>query len=299
MKTQRLLGLGLAGIAALSCSHGVSALIGGEADLRGKHPAVVCFLGGDTAGRRGVRCSAAKIGGEAFLTAAHCVVNYTTGALDQDFGSGRTLRLAAADTPKSPSEFRPVTVNRVSIHPDYLKGLESYVEYKKDTINGLAKAYSGKVLRGLIESLEKHQNLGSRFPDVAVISIVEKTPEIPVIEVDFSTLSAEDDVELAGYGCESGLDSQLTPKAYPFGRRKWGETQVIRVDEVNFYTYSERLRHGTPSLCPGDSGGPVIRGGKVVGVNGAIYGVKGEAQANSNMAAKLDTLESWLVALAK
>jgi hypothetical protein len=69
---------------------------------------------------------------------------------------------------------------------------------------------------------------------------------------------------------------------------------VIRVDSVNFYTFAHRMHPGAPSLCPGDSGGPVMRAGKIVGVHGTVYGLAREHGARSNMSVNLQTVQPWL-----
>ncbi len=106
-------------------------------------------------------------------------------------------------------------------------------------------------------------------------------------------MAAEEAVTLVGYGCAHLADRQDEQQRQPFGHRRWARTQVIRVDAVNFYSYAEHLRADAPSLCPGDSGGPVLRDGKVVGVHGTVYGIGSAGGAHSNMSVNLHALRTW------
>jgi hypothetical protein len=84
-------------------------------------------------------------------------------------------------------------------------------------------------------------------------------------------------------------------KRSAFGDRRWAESQVTRVDVINFHSYARRVRADAPTLCPGDSGGPVMYKGKVVGVHGAAFGLDTGGGARSNMAANLMELKRWQV----
>jgi Trypsin len=68
---------------------------------------------------------------------------------------------------------------------------------------------------------------------------------------------------------------------------------VIRADAVNFYTFAADLRPGSPTTCPGDSGGPVLKDGQVVGVHGSVYGLSARDAARSNMSVNLHPLAGW------
>jgi hypothetical protein len=67
----------------------------------------------------------------------------------------------------------------------------------------------------------------------------------------------------------------------------------LRVDPLNFYSFGRVMRTDAPSLCPGDSGGPVLRDGKAVGVHGTAHGAALRYGANSNMSVNLNSLMLW------
>lgn len=65
------------------------------------------------------------------------------------------------------------------------------------------------------------------------------------------------------------------------------------VDPVNFFSYAALMQSGAPSLCPGDSGGPVIRDGRVAGLHGTVYGVGLADGAHTNISVNLHGLRHW------
>jgi S1-C subfamily serine protease len=75
--------------------------------------------------------------------------------------------------------------------------------------------------------------------------------------------------------------------------RRSGRSRVIRVDAVNFYTDAGQRAAHAPSLCPGDSGGPVLHQGRVVGVHTVVFGLNRRHGARSNMAVNLAPLADW------
>jgi hypothetical protein len=232
-------------------------------------------------------CSATKIAARRFLTAAHCIADTATGTVADTFAAGRTIQLSNAIVPVS-SDLVNLPVIRAELHPDFEQALERFHTYKVKAIDEYRIRYSGIDLEKRIHKIESDNHFTQRHPDLAVVTVRELTPSIPTAGVDFAPLVAGEQVDLVGYGCETGLHG---PSASP-GRR-WGKTWVIRVDAVNFYTFAHQMRPGAPSLCPGDSGGPVMREGKVVGVLGTVYGLSEKLGARSNMSVNLQGYRAW------
>ena len=263
----------------------VLALLGGQVDTDEAFSAVVVLT------KEGApHCSATKIGPAAFLTAAHCVANIRTGDLDDAFRTGSRLPVSQRTAPRVPADFVGLTIERTVLHPGYEAALRRFHAYKEKKIQDYRQRYAGDDLAQRIRRLETDSHFTSRYPDVAILLVREATDGIPVIEIDCEPLRAGDRVQLVGYGYESLKHPALARQTHPFGRRNWGATQVIRVDPVNFYTYGGLMRAGMPSLSPGDSGGPVLRAGRVVGVHGTVYGLSHLDAARSNMSVNLSGL---------
>ncbi|EXJ15075.1 trypsin-like peptidase domain-containing protein [Imhoffiella purpurea] len=262
-----------------------AALLGGEPDSDERYAAVIAL--GD--GRR-LHCSATKIGDDRFLTAAHCVADTSKGGLDDAFRPGRRLFLSNRVSPVPSGDLLAVTVREVRLHASYLEALRRFYRYKEDKIRDFRERYSGEDLARRIRVVERDALFTSRFPDLAILRVREPTPGIPILPVDCGPLHAGDRVEIVGYGYESLQGMALARRMRPYGRRNRGFTRVIRVDPVNFYSYAGELHSGSPSLSPGDSGGPVLRDGRVVGVNGTVYGLSRLDMARSNMSVNLNGL---------
>jgi hypothetical protein len=269
------------------------ALIGGTPDDRGDYAAVVVLA----AGPRSV-CSATKIGPRRFLTAAHCVVDAVSATLRPAFEAGGQVRVSNALVPRDGGDFVVVEVVGTRLPPDYLDGLARFQAYRRERREVLAEVLSGAELERRMLMLSMRHHFSARFPDLAIVDVATATPAIPSLSVDLTPLHRDDAVTLVGYGCEhspSASDQTDADDDPPFGRRLAGRTRVIRADRVNVYTYARLMADGAPSLCPGDSGGAVLRDGQVVGVLGTVYGLTRRDAANSNMSVNLHSLRGWSV----
>ena len=273
------------GLVLLSVTVCAEALVDAELDESPQYPAVVVMLAGESK-----RCSATKIATRRFLTAAHCVADLSTGTPASAFAVDHPIRVSNAIIPAQ-RDFVLLHVERVDLHPEFERALERFQAYKEKITNGYREEHQGHELEQRIRNIESYNYFTSHYPDLSVVSVRESTPGIPIAGIDFKPLMAQDTVRLVGYGCEGGG----TPPISKHGRRHWGETQVIRVDPINFYTFAHQMRHGAPSLCPGDSGGPVMRAGKIVGVHGMAIGFSDQLGAHSNMSVNLIRYETWLL----
>ena len=263
----------------------VEAIIAAKLDDPPQYAAVVVIISGDSG-----QCSATKIAARRFLTAAHCVADTSTGMVASTFAAGRPIQVSNAVTPAL-RDLVLLHVERAELHPDFERALGRFYAYKEKIINEYREHYNGVDLELRIRRIESDNHFTARNPDLAVLSVRELTPGIPIARIDFAPLTAKEPVHLVGYGCEAGRDVPLASK---YGRRRWGETRVIRIDPVNFYTFAYQMLPGSPSLCSGDSGGPVMRAGKIVGVHGTVYGLSGKIGARSNMSVNLRAYKAWL-----
>ncbi len=267
----------------------VSALIDGTLDDARRYKAVVVLVAGASR-----RCTATKIAPRRFLTAAHCVANTSQGKVDQTFAPGSKIRVSNMLVPVGPTDFLQLHVERAHLPPEFEQALERLFAYQQKRIRQYRERYTGVELEQRVRHVKSQNHITSRIPDLAIVQVREHSPKIPQARIDFGALAADEPVRLVGYGCERFEKRKGQGGVPPPNRRKWGETRVIRVDPVNFYTFARRMRPGAPSLCPGDSGGPVMRAGKVVGVHGTVYGLARKHGARSNMSVNLRTVQPWL-----
>jgi hypothetical protein len=265
------------------------ALIDATLDDARRYEAVVILVAGASR-----RCTATKIAPLRFLTAGHCVANSSRGAVDDTFAPGSELRVSNVLAPASPADFLRLHVKRVHLPTEFEQALKRLRAYQEKLIGQYREKYSGAELKRRVRHVKSQNHFTAHVPDLAIVEVRERSPNIPLARVDFAPLAKDESVHLVGYGCEHFGKKSSQRGAISLSRRKWGETRVIRVDPVNFYTFARRMRPGAPSLCPGDSGGPVMRDGKVVGVHGTVYGITRTHGARSNMSANLRSVQPWL-----
>jgi hypothetical protein len=266
------------------------ALIGGEPDRDERYAAVVQIIGeGDSR----QRCSATKIGEQRFLTAAHCVMDMDSGLLHPTHQPGGSFRITNAVSPKTEADFIAVRTTATLIPPAFRAGLEELIAVRAQRIAQLKQKYAGGELVWHISRLKAKHVLTTRFPDVAVIEVDRPTPTIATAVLDLASSLEGASVTLVGYGCRSLEAWREGSKSPNYDERRWADTQVVRVDAINFYSYAGRTRADAPSLCPGDSGGPVMHNGKVVGVHGAAFELDTAGGPRSNMAVNLSELRRW------
>lgn len=178
-----------------------------------------------------VGCTITKVGPKQFITAAHCVN-----------GREKSISLNFQD-------FR----GRVKVHSAHL-----HASWLKDCkINRC----TGKEVGG------PYMTPGRS--DVAFYNVVEETPAIPVINVNFNELSMDTEVAMVGAGCTRRVEPQGN------GKMRYALTRLIswealihehslygKIAEVtgqsNWITPGYQVSHSNASLCPGDSGGPLL-----------------------------------------
>lgn len=214
-------------------------------------------------------CTVSKVGPRHILTAAHCVQERGGTGIKASFLPGASLQVSDLRSLErgggSADAYRWVTVESTTMNPDWLVGLEP------DEVQVLDWPHP---------------------PDVAVVVLDQASAEviadIPEATVDLTRVADGDGVWIMGYGCESGVQGE---DPYPTGdkRLKVHRTvaqgwSVLDHPGANIHADSQGPVYAgyviTPgqaqvssgaSLCPGDSGGPVVRADgeyrHIVGVN--------------------------------
>jgi hypothetical protein len=278
----------LTALVLLGLSGQLQALIGGQPDLEGRFGSVVSVRTDP-----GQRCTATKIGVRHFLTAAHCVIDIPSGALAGAFQPGGQVLVSNWPEPSGAAAYQTLTVTQTHLPASFAAALERLHAYQEGRIADFRARYSGEDLERRIRRVYADSHIMARFPDLAIVEVDGETPSIPVAPVDLNPLASGAEVVLVGYGCERVADLAAGRLGSGPVRRIWGLSRVIRVDAVNFYTFAGDLQAGTPTTCPGDSGGPVLKDGRVVGVHGTVYGLSRRDSARSNMSVNLHSLADW------
>lgn len=177
-------------------------------------------------------CTITKVGPKQFISAAHCI--------------GKSL-------PSLSLSFRGfngrVNVNSFHVHPSWIKDCWSSFRCTGHEV-GSPRMTPGRA-------------------DVVYINVKEETPGIPVIPVHFEELAIGTDVTMVGAGCTRNVE----PGGY--GKMRYATTSLIAPDglthehslykeiyevtgQSNWITSGIAADRRNASLCPGDSGGPLL-----------------------------------------
>jgi len=274
---------------ALVVTPSARALTGGEPDSDERHPEVLTLRATSPVDQAAL-CSAVKIGPDTLLTAAHCIVDAQSGALRPAFRPGAVVGLDNAALQESRAGALKVSIEKVHLPPAYRDGLAKFADYRRRRLAELTAGSSTLPSATLEQGLRLRHHFAARYPDVALLRLQAATPSIPIKAVAFGPVQPGDKVELVGFGCATpGTPARSN---LPLVRRS-GWSRVIRVDEVNLYTHAGQRIPSAPSLCPGDSGGSVLRKGRVIGIHTVVYGLNARHGARSNMAVRLQPLADW------
>lgn len=264
------------------------ALIGGQPDSADRYGFVVSLRVAPDQ-----RCTATKIGPRSFLTAAHCVIDLRAGTLSRSFQPGGRVLVSNRPEVGGDSDYQPLRVEATQLPQSFVSALNRLHAYQEARIAEFRARYSGQDLARRIRQIYAESHITARFPDLAIVRVNNETRSIPAASVDLRSLVRGAEVVLVGYGCERVSDLAEGRRGSAPVRRSWGRSRVIRVDTVNFYTFAGDLRPGSPTTCPGDSGGPILKDDQVAGVHGAVYGLSARDSARSNMSVNLHPLAGW------
>jgi secreted trypsin-like serine protease len=224
-------------------------------------------------------CTASKIGAHTFLTAAHCMVNGATATVNGNFTKGA---LISVTTHYGPTAF--LTVEEAFPHETYTTEMRRRAAAREATAGGAFKAY-----------------------DIGLFTVVEETADIPVAEVDYLRVEADELVTIGGYGCEDDIFSRSGQRQYKVATAKVIATEFVTrdnygrdikdVDFFNFYSAGLKQDASAASICPGDSGGPAYRdsNGAVVGVNSQYVFSDASGVSFVNTHTRTSQVADWLL----
>ena len=245
-------------------------------------------------------CSGVLVNPTTIMTAAQCIHNFSTdGRIKSMYDPGRTFSIS--NNAKSVQ----VTVASAHIHPSWAKACTA------------ARPCDPK---------RAGAGTDPSVSDLALIILKTPVTSIPHAKLDLQPTQIGEAVNVAGYGCEEGINTGAS------GNRKAMITKLVDGTRSLAHAGSERLGSiaetlsanfitpgkpdGGPSLCPGDSGGPVYRDfsasekdllskgqvvrEKLIGINADYTFTDGYervgAIAKTNIHARFDTLSvrQWL-----
>lgn len=218
-------------------------------------------------------CTAAKIGPRHILTAGHCIVYATPNDVTAKLGAGAIVALTAKHGVIGDDDpLMAYPVAQTLVHPTWLA---------------------------------THGDLDDANADVAIVVLTEAAltggfAKIPIARVDAHPVVPGDELVVMGYGCETGV--RVDDNANP--RLKAQSTVAVGTvaDRSYFATPGAGPAPAAladagpapdgPSLCPGDSGGPVYRDDGtervIVGVNHYYYFAEGSDVSWVNTHTRLD-----------
>lgn len=250
-------------------------LIGGSVAEYTDFPASVRLVGG---------CTAAKVAPKLILTAAHCVVDLSKGIVRTNYLNGSSISV------QNGTEVYSLKVVETFPHESYLTAVKATLALGNSPNNASKDSY-----------------------DVAFIAVSGNMDAIPEAEIDLNSVSVADSLIISGYGCEDKLGGvRPNPLRYKIGESYAVDINALKgargnysaantqakIYQHNILTAGQKLDPKVPSICPGDSGGPVFRANDhrlIVGVNSYYTFNDGSGISYTNWHTRLSNLKTWIL----
>lgn len=228
-------------------------------------------------------CTVTKITENVLITAAHCLSEDR-----QDKFFGFSTKIA-----NKKLEFEGLEIEQIIIHPSWLP---------------------------ISKEDERNWNKILQVYDVALIKVKENESfkSIPTMEIDFKEVNPDDSLVFHGYGCRESLlnlDGYFPCKKYSLTEALPSQAllddhgllnelyEVLKevIYKNKIITPGQRYYSQSASLCFGDSGGPVVRNNKLVGIN-TLYtfndlqedGLSTTGVSYLNLHLRISILEDWI-----
>lgn len=256
-------------------------LIGGS--VTDKFPSSIFTLLGPA------KCTSTKIAPKTYITAAHCLtlkkLNKNSTGLKRTLLKGDMIFLSKASVVSGFKDFSQNYIDEIFVHPSYDHFQSLYA--KKEMEDWKAASLS---------------------LDTAIFSLQNEEKDVKIASLDYSYIGQNERVSVLGYGCEVRFGEKAKK---PIARKKIGvktsssvfddryidflSSEVLTNLEDNFI-YSEGLYTKTEkvSICAGDSGGPLLREGKVVGTVSFAY-ADDFGKPYNNFFTRLSKAKDWVI----
>lgn len=256
-----------------------SPIVGGKIVADDSAQGVFNIFKSDANGEPNGSCTASKIGTKFIITAAHCVYG-------KDIKTLGWSNSSEIDLTDENTNLYGLYVKNVNIHPSY--------------------------------ELSEMLGQSSRATDIAILEVdmskgnyVEKFQNLPSMELDFDPVMAGEKLQTLGYGCEAPGDY-----GNPLSHKKSAELETLpysslatecaavpsAINKQAFEIYKSKmvsstlLSGGKASLCDGDSGGPTLRNGKIVGINSSLL-IDQRSQTEEaylNLHSRISEAQTWI-----
>jgi len=260
-------------------------IIGGKiAPIEPKSGIVNIITGGPAGELDWIQCTGTKISKRAILTAAHCFYKYKDTPLIVLFNN---------DVSNPDKNFGVLELEKIEIHPSY-KGTDA---------SALERATQSDLAILIVKETEN-------FADF---------DDLNTLKINYSEIGSNRAVNIWGYGCQKPKIGDYNPEIFT---KQTATGTTLEQDVLlnirgthpdilkthaqgiylsNFVTSGNKRNSTDPSICSGDSGGPVTVNNEVIGVNSISVFNDVDSEGNIvsgisyiNLHSRLSKMQDWI-----